>query len=48
MQDDGREIELGDELFFAGLFYPHKGEKKNIPIAERTARLAPLRSTKVS
>jgi len=46
MEDDGRAIELGDELFFAGLFYPHKGEKKNIPIV-RVGNVAALRDEPV-
>jgi hypothetical protein len=46
MEDDGRKIELGDELFFAGLFYPHTGEKKNIPIV-RVGNVAALRDEPV-
>src|SRR5713101_4619027 len=46
MTDDGRRIELGDELFFAGLFWPHTGEKKNIPIV-RIGNVAALRGEPV-
>jgi hypothetical protein len=41
-----RKVELGDELFFAGLFYPHKGEKKNIPIV-RVGNVSALRNEPV-
>jgi len=37
-----RKMELGDELFFAGLFWPHKGSKRNIPIV-RIGNVAALR-----
>jgi len=46
IEDDGRQIELGDELFCAGLFWPHKGERKNIPIV-RMANVAALRGEPV-
>ena len=46
IQDDGRKIELGDELFFAGLFWPHTGEKRNIPIV-RVGNVAALRGEKI-
>jgi hypothetical protein len=46
MSDDGRKIELGDELFFAGLFWPHTGEKRNIPIV-RIGNVAALRGEPV-
>jgi hypothetical protein len=41
-----RKVELGDELCFAGLFYPHKGEKRNIPIV-RIGNVAALRNEPV-
>jgi hypothetical protein len=37
-----RKVELGDELCIAGLFYPHKGEKRNIPIV-RIGNVSALR-----
>jgi hypothetical protein len=40
-EDSDRKIELGDELFLAGLFWPHKGENKNIPIV-RIGNIAAL------
>jgi hypothetical protein len=46
MQDDGRKVELGDELFFAGLFWPHTGEQRNIPIV-RIGNIAALRGEPV-
>ena len=46
IENDGRRIELGDELFFAGLFWPHAGEKRNIPIV-RIGNVAALRSEPV-
>ena len=46
MRDDGRKIELGDELFVAGLFWPHTGENKNIPIV-RIGNVAALREEPV-
>lgn len=30
--DSDRNLELGDEVFFSGLFYPHSGTRRNIPI----------------
>jgi hypothetical protein len=41
-----RKIELGDELCVAGLFYPHKGERRNIPIV-RIGNVAALRDERV-
>lgn len=41
LDDGGREILHGDELAIAGLFSPHVGEKRNIPIV-RTAHVAAL------
>lgn len=37
-----RKVELGDELCIAGLFYLHKGEKRNIPIV-RVGNVSGLR-----
>lgn len=42
-----RKVELGDELCIAGLFYPHKGEKRNIPLV-RIANVAALRNEPVT
>lgn len=42
-----RKVELGDELCFAGLFYPHKGEKRNIPIV-RIGNVSALRNEPVT
>jgi hypothetical protein len=41
-----RKIELGDELCFAGLFYPHEGKRRNIPIV-RIGNIAALRNEPV-
>jgi hypothetical protein len=41
-----RMVELGDELCFAGLFYPHNGERRNIPIV-RIGNVAALRTEPV-
>jgi hypothetical protein len=41
-----RKVELGDELCIAGLFYPHKGEKRNIPIV-RIGNVSSLRNEPV-
>jgi hypothetical protein len=41
-----RKVELGDELCIAGLFHPHKGERRNIPIV-RIGNVAALRSEPV-
>jgi hypothetical protein len=41
-----RKPELGDELFCAGLFWPHKGEKRNVPII-RIGNIAALREEPV-
>jgi hypothetical protein len=41
-----RKVELGDELCFSGLFYPHKGERRNIPIV-RIGNVAALRTEPV-
>jgi hypothetical protein len=42
-----RKVELGDELCIAGLFYPHNGEKRNIPLV-RVANVAALRNEPVA
>src|SRR4029077_15217810 len=41
-----RKVELGDEVFFTGLFHPHCGEGKNIPIV-RIGNVAALREEPV-
>jgi len=41
-----RRVGLGDELFFAGLFWPHKGENRNIPVV-RIGNVAALREEPV-
>jgi hypothetical protein len=41
-----RKVELGDELCFAGLFYHHKGERRNIPIV-RIGNISALRTEPV-
>jgi hypothetical protein len=42
-----RRVELGDELCFAGLFYPHAGAGKNIPIV-RIGTVAAMRGEPVT
>lgn len=46
-QTGDRKVELGDELCIAGLFHPHKGEKRNIPLV-RIANVAALRDEPVT
>lgn len=41
-----RNVELGDEICFAGLFYPHAGQSINVPIV-RIGSIAALRSEPV-
>ncbi|MGA2986628.1 MAG: hypothetical protein ABSG32_22740 [Terriglobia bacterium] len=41
-----RKVELGDEVCFAGLFFPHSGIKKNIPVV-RIGNIASLRNEPV-
>jgi vacuolar-type H+-ATPase subunit F/Vma7 len=41
-----RSLELGDEILFPGLFHPHKGESRNIPIV-RLGNIAALREETV-
>jgi hypothetical protein len=43
---DRKRIELGDEVFFPGMFWPHRGSSRNIPIV-RTGNIAGLREEKV-
>lgn len=40
------EIELGDEVFSVGLFWPHKGKTRNIPLV-RIGNIAALRDERV-
>jgi hypothetical protein len=42
-----RKVELGDELVFAGLFYPHEGKTRNIPVA-RTGKVSAMRDEPVA
>jgi hypothetical protein len=37
-----RKVELGDELVFAGLFHPHEGKERNIPLV-RIGHVSALR-----
>jgi hypothetical protein len=41
-----RKVELGDELIFAGLFYPHEGKERNILVV-RIGNVAALRGEPV-
>jgi len=41
-----RELQLGDEIFFSGLFYPHGGATRNIPIV-RVGNMSALREEPV-
>ncbi len=41
-----RKVELGDEVCFAGLFYPHTGQRRNIPVV-RIGTVAALRGEPV-
>jgi hypothetical protein len=41
-----RKVEHGDELIFAGLFHPHEGKKRNIPVV-RIGNVAALRGEPV-
>jgi len=45
-KDSDRNLELGDEVFFSGLFYPHTGTLRNIPIV-RIGNIAALREEPV-
>jgi hypothetical protein len=42
-----RKVELGDELILAGLFYPHEGKERNIPVV-RIGHVAALRGEPVT
>jgi len=46
IKEDEKEIEIGDEVFTAGLFWPHKGRSKNIPIV-RVGNIAAVREEKI-
>jgi len=46
-EESDRKLELGDELFFAGLFWPHKGESRNVPIV-RIGNISALRGEPVT
>jgi hypothetical protein len=43
---DLKHIDLGDEVFFPGMFWRHKGSARNIPIV-RTGNIAALREEKI-
>jgi len=45
-KEDKKEIEVGDEVFFSGLFWQHHGSSHNIPIV-RVGNIASLREEKV-
>ena len=45
-QEDHKDIEVGDEVFFPGLFWPHYGTARNIPIV-RIGNIAALREEKL-
>lgn len=42
-----RKVELGDEICFAGLFHPHAGQQRNLPIV-RVGTVAALREEPVT
>ena len=42
-----RTLELGDEICFAGLFHPHAGQQRNLPIV-RVGTVAALREEPVA
>jgi hypothetical protein len=46
VQTGDRKVELGDELVFAGLFHPHEGKERNIPLV-RIGNVAALRGESV-
>jgi hypothetical protein len=46
IQTGDRKVELGDEVCFAGLFHPHAGKSKNVPIV-RIGTVAALRGEPV-
>ena len=41
IEEDHTDIELGDEVFSVGLFWPHKGKTRNIPVV-RVGNIAAL------
>ena len=43
---DLKHIDLGDEVFFPGMFWHHKGSARNIPIV-RTGNISALREEKI-
>jgi hypothetical protein len=45
-EQDHKEIELGDEVFSVGLFWPHKGTARNIPVV-RIGNIAAQRDERV-
>lgn len=46
LKQENMEIELGDEVFSVGLFWPHKGRTRNAPVV-RVGNIAALRDEKV-
>ena len=45
-KEDKKEVEIGDEIFFSGLFWQHHGTSHNIPVV-RVGNIASLREEKV-
>jgi hypothetical protein len=45
-KEDSKNIEVGDEIFFPGMFWPHHGFARNIPIV-RVGNIASIREEKV-
>jgi len=46
VKQDNKAIELGDEVFSVGLFWPHEGKMRNVPLV-RIGNIAALRDEKV-
>jgi hypothetical protein len=46
IKEDHKEIELGDEVFSVGLFWPHEGKMRNVPVV-RVGNIAALRDERV-
>jgi hypothetical protein len=46
IESGDRKVELGDEICFAGLFHPHAGQQRNLPIV-RVGTVAALREEPV-
>lgn len=46
IKEDQTDIELGDEVFSVGLFWPHRGKTRNIPVV-RIGNIAALREERV-